>query len=297
MGKNCILDRPYPIISIVTPNFNGSKYLEKTIQSVLNQEYPCLEYIIIDGGSTDESTDIIKKYENKLSYWVSEPDKGLYDAIQKGFARSSGDIMAWINSDDMYHPNSFFTVAEIFSSCGDIDWLQGYATAYDETDRTVFCSPGRQFTNFDFYNHDYKWIQQESVFWRRSLWEKAGSGLNTNLKYAGDFELWLRFFKHSRLYVADVLVGGFRWRCSGQLTLEHFNDYISEAEKAIDDIVLDSSEKKILDKYNRSKKLDSFLKRLKVFRADYFSKRVRRKHFPKPAKVYFDRSLMKFISV
>ena len=97
----------YPKISIVTPNYNGVKYLEQTIVSVLNQNYPNLEYIIIDGGSTDGSVEIIKKYESKLSYWVSEPDMGLYHAIQKGFEKSTGEIMAWINSDDMYVKGSF----------------------------------------------------------------------------------------------------------------------------------------------------------------------------------------------
>jgi glycosyltransferase involved in cell wall biosynthesis len=286
----------FPKISLVTPNFNGGKYLEDTILSVLDQGYPNLEYIIIDGNSTDGSIDIIKKYKDRLAYWISEPDKGMYDAIQKGFEKSTGDIMAWINSDDMYHRKSLLTVGEIFSSCSDIEWLHGASTAYDESGRTVYCAPGRQFTKFDFYNRDYKWIQQESVFWRRSLWEKAGSGLNINLKYAGDFELWLRFLKHSRLHVADVLIGGFRWRSSGQLTLEHFNDYISEAEKAIDDVVLDSTEKKVLDKYNRAVKLDTLMKKLKVFRTGYFSKRVRALYFPKPAKASFDRNLMKFIS-
>jgi glycosyltransferase involved in cell wall biosynthesis len=103
-----------PKISIITPNYNGGEYLEETIQSILTQNYPNLEYIIIDGGSTDNSVEIIKKYEDQLSFWVSEPDKGLYDAIQKGFDKSSGEIMAWLNSDDLYHKNAFFTVVEIF---------------------------------------------------------------------------------------------------------------------------------------------------------------------------------------
>jgi glycosyltransferase involved in cell wall biosynthesis len=286
----------FPRISIVTPNYDGGKYLEDTILSVLDQFYPNLEYIVIDGNSKDGSIDIIKKYENRLTYWISEPDKGMYHAIQKGFEKSTGEIMAWINSDDMYHRKSLFTVAEIFSSYKEIEWLQGAGTSFDESGRTVYCTTGRSFTKFDFYNRDYKWIQQESVFWRRSLWDKAGSALNTNLKYAGDFDLWLRFFKHSRLYVADILIGGFRWQSSGQITLDHFKDYMSEVEKTIDSNVLDNSEIEVLKKLNQAKKLDSLMKKLKVFKTGYFVNRVKSRYFPKPAKVFFDRSLMKFIS-
>ena len=128
----------YPKITIVTPNYNCEKYLEKTILSVINQNYPNLEYIIIDGGSNDSSIEIIKKYENYLTYWISEPDNGMYEAIQKGFDKSTGEIMAWINSDDMYHKNSFFTVADIFSNFKQVSWLTGANTNYDEFDRTVY---------------------------------------------------------------------------------------------------------------------------------------------------------------
>ena len=104
----------YPKFTIVTPNYNGDKFLEQTILSVINQNYPNLEYIIIDGGSNDSSIEIIKKYENYLTYWISEPDNGMYEAIQKGFDKSTGEIMAWVNSDDMSHNNSFFTVHKQF---------------------------------------------------------------------------------------------------------------------------------------------------------------------------------------
>ena len=104
------MNKKYLKISIITPNYNGGKYLEATIKSIISQNYPNLEYIIIDGGSTDNSIDIIKKYEKHINYWTSEPDNGLYDALSKGLSISTGKIMGWLNSDDLLHPKSLFTI-------------------------------------------------------------------------------------------------------------------------------------------------------------------------------------------
>jgi glycosyltransferase involved in cell wall biosynthesis len=225
----------YPKISIVTPNYNMGNFLEKTMCSVLNQGYPNLEYIVIDGGSTDCSLDIIKKYEPELSYWVSEPDQGLYHAIQKGFERSTGEIMAWINSDDMLHPGSLLIVAELLSQYAEIEWLSGAPTCYDEVGRTVYVSPARLYSRFVFLTHKhYDWIQQESTFWRRSLWEKAGRRLDTSLQLAGDFELWMRFFRYAGPpYVVSSLLGGFRLRKSNQKSLEGESEYRLEVNEIV----------------------------------------------------------------
>ena len=115
----------WPKISIVTPSFNQGKYIEETIRSVLLQGYPDIEYIVIDGGSMDASLDIIKKYERWLTYWVSEPDKGQSHAINKGFAKSSGEIYAYINSDDFYCPSAFGTVAPMFEKMVSLTLLLG----------------------------------------------------------------------------------------------------------------------------------------------------------------------------
>src|ERR1044071_10153093 len=117
-----------PKISIVTTSFNQAEWLEQCMRSVLDQNYPELEYIVIDGGSTDGSVDIIRKYADRLTYWISEKDNGMYDGLQKGLSRSTGEIMAWINSDDLFHPGSFMTVTEIFSHYEQVKWLQGVPT-------------------------------------------------------------------------------------------------------------------------------------------------------------------------
>lgn len=219
-------------------------YLEKTISSVVSQGYPNLEYIIIDGGSTDGSIDIIKKYEEHLTYWVSEPDEGMYEAIQKGLERCTGEVMGWINSDDLLHQNSLFTIAELFSENPECEWLEGANSVGDEQGRVVnvrrpHMTSRYQFLAKQYLDHDggfvpYATIQQESTYWRRSLWEKAGSKIDTSYKYAGDFWLWMEFFKYSRLYVTPAPIGIFRRR-SGQKSVDGRSQYIQEVERIVND--------------------------------------------------------------
>lgn len=234
------MQRPLPKISIVTPSFNQAEFLEATIQSVLQQNYPNLEYIIIDGGSTDGSVEIIQRYENQLHYWCSEPDAGQYDAINKGFAHTSGDIMAWINSDDLYCPWAFKTVASIMSELPQVQWLStltpafwdwhGFALSFNawsgyskEAFLDGYYLPGKQ--------KAIGWIQQESTFWHRSLWELAGSYVATDLKLASDFELWSRFYHHAELYGTASPLGGFRFQANQRSRqIEH---YTEEAEMCL----------------------------------------------------------------
>ncbi len=281
-------------ISIVTPSFNQAKYLEETIQSVIGQNYPNLEYIIIDGGSTDGSVEIIKKYENQIAYWESKPDKGMYDAIQKGFDRSNGEIMAWINSDDMYHPKALFTVADIFNSFPSVHWLEGHTTLYDEYGKTVNAYGSRGFNKFDFYNHDYKFIQQESTFWRRSLWIKSGESLNCSLKYAGDFALWLNFFSYEKLYITNALIGGFRVRSGNQLSRDHYKEYINEVENEIAAVRLSKKEKSILNNYKRLMTFIRFIQFLKIFRTDRILVKYRNKYLSREEIIEFNNVSQKF---
>lgn len=230
-----------PKISIVTPSFNQAEFLEATIQSVLNQGYPNLEYIIIDGGSTDGSLEIIKKYESYLHFWCSEPDAGQYDAINKGFAHATGEIMAWLNSDDMYCPWALKTVASIMSELPQVEWLTTLSPIF--WDWHGFCkgfNPILGYSKEAFLDGCYLlhgkskffgWTQQESTFWRRSLWQKVGSSITTEFKLAGDFDLWSRFYAHADLYGTPSPLGGFRFQANQKSS--KIEQYVAEAEKSL----------------------------------------------------------------
>jgi glycosyltransferase involved in cell wall biosynthesis len=167
---------PWPRITIVTPSFKQAKYLEKTAISILSQGYPNLEYIIMDGGSTDGTLEIIKKYSAQLTCWESKPDKGQYDAVQKGFDISHGEIMAYLNSDDLYFPWTLNVVSDIFAKFPQVDWLTTSMVSmtshdnrlifggqiYNRSRRWFFSTRGKSFKTRGF-------IPQESTFWRRPL--------------------------------------------------------------------------------------------------------------------------------
>jgi glycosyltransferase involved in cell wall biosynthesis len=284
----------WPRISVVTPSFNQAEYLEQTILSVISQDYPNLEYIIVDGGSTDNSVEIIKKYESKLTWWISEPDKGMYYAIQKGLERTTGEIMAWINSDDKYHPGAFSVVSEIFSRFSEVNWLMGNPTVFDEYGRTILVSKFRFWSKFDFYTSSYSGIQQESIFWRRCLWEQAGRKLDLQLKYAADFELWLRFFRYEKLYVTEALIGGFRIRSSNQITLEKHDLYFQELKSKISKEIISKADKVRLRNYNIALKIINILSKLKILNTYALRGRLKSKIFDYPPKILFNRAAQRF---
>ena len=221
-----------PKISIVTPSFNQGMFLEETIKSVLDQNYENLEYVIIDGGSTDNSLDIIKKYEHKLHKWISEEDEGHGHALNKGFSYTTGDIMAWINSDDKYTPWSFRSVAEIFTQFPHVTWISGFNTLWSSTGAMI--SVNRRPKNiYDYLLGKFEWIQQESVFWRRSLWEKAGGYINQQYSLMVDGELWTRFFLHADLYSVDCVLAGYRMHPANRAHM-NYDDCIMEMKQAIE---------------------------------------------------------------
>jgi len=201
---------PRPKIALVTPVFNSARYLEATIRSVLGQQYPNLEYIIIDGGSTDGSVDIIREYESQLHFWTTEPDRGMYDAINKGFAHSTGELMGWISATDLLHAGSLFVVGGVFRTFPEVEWITGRPTGFNEDGMAVEVLKLRQWSRLPFLAGANRYIQQESTFWRRTLWERTGGRVDDSRRSASDFELWVRFFRYANLYSVDALIGGFR---------------------------------------------------------------------------------------
>ncbi|HEX9333648.1 MAG TPA: glycosyltransferase family 2 protein, partial [Anaerolineales bacterium] len=161
-----------PLVSVVTPSFNQASYLEQTIQSVLGQNYPSIEYIVIDGGSTDNSVEIIKKYANHLAYWVSEKDSGQAEAINKGLVRARGEILAWLNSDDYYLPNIISTMVKCFEDNLDVVMAYGDILAVDGSGQTLNVLKYKQLSLEDLLC--FQIIGQPSVFFRRSALEKTG---------------------------------------------------------------------------------------------------------------------------
>ena len=196
------MDESYPLISIVTPSYNQWQYLENAILSVLNQNYPNLEYIIIDGGSTDNSVEMIKKYEKYLKYWVSEPDWGQSHAINKGFKYATGDVLAWLNSDDYYMPGALHKVAEVAIASPDADVFVGIGQIVDHTGKVVYYKePSSEITIESMYHWmDGGNFMQPSCFFRKAAWEVAGP-LDENVHIAFDVDLWLRMAKKDYRFV------------------------------------------------------------------------------------------------
>jgi glycosyltransferase involved in cell wall biosynthesis len=192
-----------PLVTIVTPSYNQAQFLEATIRSVLDQSYANIEYIIIDGGSTDGSVEIIKQYADRLAYWVSEPDKGQTEAINKGFARANGQILAWLNSDDTYHPDGVAKAAAYLVEHPEIGLVYGDTDFIDESGRVIGRFPARQ-TNHVRIRRGYVHIPQQAAFWRADLWKQVGP-LDPSYYFAMDYDLWVRLSKVSEIqYVPGV---------------------------------------------------------------------------------------------
>jgi len=211
--KGQVESRPgarWPRITLVTAVYNGEKYIEDTIRSILGQGYPNLEYIVVDGGSTDGTAGIVQKFEKYLTRWIREPDKGMYEALNKGFARATGEVMGWLNASDQLHNHGLFVVGSLFRAMPKVEWITGRPTKFSDEGMTIEVMKLPRWSRWRFLAGANKYIQQESTFWRRSLWEQAGGRVEERLRAEGDFELWARFFRHARLYSVDALIGGYR---------------------------------------------------------------------------------------
>jgi glycosyltransferase involved in cell wall biosynthesis len=242
-------------ISIVTPCFDRSEYLNETIESIVSQagEFE-IEYIIQNGGRNHEVNAILEKWDeiikakkysircNSLSFqYYNEQDDGMYDAVNKGFHKSTGDIMAWLNSDDVYFPHAFSTVTTVFRQFKDVLWITGVTSLINKKGEIIYNSYyeplaySRDFIIKGLYhihnkNIGLNWIQQEPTFWKRELWEKAGGKVNSMLNFAADYHLWKNMAHYSDLVKVYSPIGAFR-RHGEQKTSNALETYVEETEK------------------------------------------------------------------
>ena len=219
----------YPRISIVTPSYNYGQFIEETIRSVLLQGYPNLEYIVIDGGSTDNTVEIIKKYEKYLTYWVSEPDEGQSQAINKGFSISTGKIMGWLNSDDLLDKKALYYLANAYKP--GLNWWTGGASKILSNGKYINSkTKGLTPVTTNDLLHARRIICQVATFWNRKLWNEVGSSLSS-LNLAMDYELWLRFSKISSAIPINQNLGIFKTHLEAKTgTLDGMTAYLAECD-------------------------------------------------------------------
>jgi glycosyltransferase involved in cell wall biosynthesis len=179
-----------PLVSIITPSFNQGRYLEETMLSVLQQDYPNIEYIVIDGGSTDNSIEVIHRYESRLGYWISERDKGQTEALNKGFAHAHGEILAWLNSDDVYYPGAVSEAVKFLLENPDIGMVYGDLDFINEDGRIIGRFKAAQ-THLKKLRRGFVHIPQPAAFFKATHWKKIGP-LDPGYFFAMDYDLWVR---------------------------------------------------------------------------------------------------------
>lgn len=205
------------LISIVTPSYNQADYLEQTIRSVLAQDYPDIEYLIVDGGSTDGTLDIIKKYEDRLAWWVSEKDQGQTDAINKGFGRAKGEVLAWINSDDTYEPGAVRAAVEYLRAHPEVGMVYGDCNFINESGRVIGKFNAAQ-TSYRLLRQGYAHIPQQTMFFRTELWRQVGP-LDPSFYFAMDYDLWTRLAARTEIKYVPQTWANFRLHTSGKTIL------------------------------------------------------------------------------
>jgi glycosyltransferase involved in cell wall biosynthesis len=290
-----------PKITVITPSFNQGQFIEATIRSVLLQGYPNLEYFVVDGGSTDNSIEVIRKYEKWISYWISEPDKGQAHAINKGFEKATGKLVAWLNSDDIYLPGSLLQVGNL-ANHSDFDWIIGTTIMYDIELNEI----GRFHPQINLAKNrdkNYKsngWldylctkqsgisIPQPSTFWSmRAVFEVGG--LNEQLEYVMDFDLYARLANHGfQPIIIKEPLAGFRIHndqksADNNITfweeeLIVIRNWIENVENPQKRILLDYSEllQKLITKKKNNQRFDQFKKLIKSISPNHLIFKIRR---------------------
>lgn len=223
----------YPKLSIITPSYNQGSFIEQTITSILDQNYPNLEYIVVDGGSTDKTVTILKKYSKRIK-WISEKDNGQADAINKGVRMSTGDIIGYINSDDYYLPNAFERVAEIFIKNKNLQWMTGEYIVVNEKGKKIHSLIVGYKRMWRFFGNTtilsiLNFLAQPSTFWRKEVVKKIGL-FDTSLKYAFDYDFWLRLSKNFQLYKLTTPLSAFRIHSQAKGTKSYKKQFAEELQ-------------------------------------------------------------------
>jgi len=207
-----------PLVTIVTPSFNQRPYLEAAMRSVLDQDYPHIEYILVDGGSTDGSVDLLRSYSGRLSSWSSEPDSGQTEAINRGFERARGEILAWLNSDDVYVPGAVRQAVDYLTAHPEVGMVYGDADYIDASGERLGRFPSAP-TDYLRLRRGYVHIPQQAAFFRARLWRMVGP-LDESFHFAMDYDLWVRLAALSPIAYHPRLWAGFRLHAAGKTTAQ-----------------------------------------------------------------------------
>lgn len=237
-----------PLVSIITPSYNQAAYLEQTIQSVLSQDYPNIEYIIVDGGSTDGSVEIIRRYADRLAWWVSEPDAGQADAINKGFARARGEIVAWLNSDDTYLPGAVDAAVAALQAYPEDGLVYGDVLSVNETNRPIYHQTFAPYTLTDLMS--FRIISQPGVFMRRAALQSAG-GLDPAYHYLLDHHLWLRIAQKWKLCYLPRTLAQARYHATAKNVAQAFR-FGEDAFRLVDWMAADEGLRNAFQIYRRA---------------------------------------------
>jgi glycosyltransferase involved in cell wall biosynthesis len=205
-----VASSPFPRITIVTPALDRDEFLEATVRSITSQDYPNLEFIVIEDGTSPDRRRVLDKYASHFRWEVCAPGTELCAAVNAAFAKSAGEILGWLEPGDMLHTNGLQVIGGVFSTFPDVEWITGRPFNFSPSGKPAGLKHLERWSRIRFLAGGNKYIHRDTTFWRRSLWEKSGGALSTEYGLAGEFDLFLRFFRHTRLYSVEALIGGYR---------------------------------------------------------------------------------------